>query len=270
LAHELLNTAADKFDASTRKLIVVYRFEIEFILQSNGRVRQRFYDCWCTVAEKWMADTQAIEGITREVKHIGEIAPWIKWELLSSRTTARRAVSGYKADPGAKRAFLHTCVQCHSEAAEMLASDAASVGLLGRWDVVTGNSYPEAAVGNLELPLGRARDVCAATMLVAMKHAFVDSVDELGALAPSSRIALNMIITIPGSDGDAAVAQQYNWLISLSHSSVLWGVQAIQTTRQAHLSDSYDSLVHFYNAGLRTVLVVRHIELQYVCDLWGR
>lgn len=87
LCKDLLST--DESEDAIRKIVLLWRPELE-MGANTGRVPKQFYDVMRNVAEHLPARTQDSEGLSGESNHDNHVAPHVRWELMSSRTTARR------------------------------------------------------------------------------------------------------------------------------------------------------------------------------------
>jgi hypothetical protein len=209
-----LLAAEDICDETTLKVRWAFRFEIEYGIANGGQIRKRFWSLFHDVARMLAADTQPIEGINNEIKAISTIAPGIGWQLLSSRTTARRAVMAYK-KADARVHFASVCASFHAAAQEILADGS-------RW-TTSPDDFPDSQRAVKRAPTSAVVQHCTAVALVALKREF--ALWDLN-LKPSTELAISFCIN--GTVGS------HCFLVTLEHRRVHYGVEV----RQVDLSES--------------------------------
>ena len=76
-------------DETTLKFRELFFAEIESTA-ADGLGHPAVYWLIWRISERWTTNTQEVEGLNNTVKMVGKLAPFISWQLLSSRVVSKK------------------------------------------------------------------------------------------------------------------------------------------------------------------------------------
>jgi hypothetical protein len=224
-ATEMLQNQANIGSESLLKLVTLFRNELQYCIDTGGKLRKRFWLFNQQLSSLWLDNTQAIEGLNNEIKHIGTVAHYITWRLLSSRTVGRRAVlqviQAAAADDikpkDARTFYSRECANYHDEALSILAD-------MDRFEFITADQFT--ALRPLPTPIQPPAPIvprskwCAAVISIAMNQSLANNGED--AINATLSRAFTFNVSAAGRDCDS----EETWIVCHTHNKVHWAVRA--------------------------------------------